>query len=308
LKDIDVKIKVSMVIKMFGNDVFSKNFNAGMIKDLIGGGGNDFTPVMPKPEKPKPEKPKPEEEEKEQSCGVHMGGWSEWSTCTYSWRPLTNDIGGSQYTTKKLTATNPDGRCADKVSDSADVVLKSLRDDGLDVAKRVYLKDGFYVAEITKSRNCVVATNQEDEEEEEPVDVDEGTTTGDNTESGSSKCGENEEKSDVADSDCECKKGYGREVGTNKCVELNMGVGGGEGSSSTSQPMSGVSLPSTTDTGGGEGSSSTSQPMSGVSLPSTTDTGGILLKVGLLAGVVAGAGYAYEKRDEISNYFKKMAQ
>jgi len=273
-----------MVTKMFGNDVFSKNFNAGMISDLIGGGGNDFTPVMPKPEKPKPEKPKPEEEEEEQSCGVHMGSWSEWSTCTYSWRPLTNDIGGSQYITKKLTATNPDGRCADKVSASADVVLKSLRDDGLDVAKRVYLKDGFYMAEITKSRNCVVATNQEDEEEEEPVDVDEGTTTGDNTESGSSKCGENEEKSDGADSDCECKKGYGREVGTNKCVELNMGVGGGEGSSSTSQPMSGVSL------------------------PSTTDAGGILLKVGLLAGVVAGAGYAYEKRDEISNYFKKMAQ
>jgi len=123
-------------------------------------------------------------------------------------------------------------------------------------------------------------------EEEDPVNVDEGTTTEDDTESSSSECGENEEKSNGADSDCVCKTGYGREVGTNDCVELNMSGGGGGGfTDATNESVQGAI---------------------GGAISSAID--GFLMKALLGVGVIMGAGYAYENREEIKGYFKSVSK
>jgi hypothetical protein len=250
-------------MSVFGVDTFSKTFNASIVADVVGkikGGANKLLPPTKiSPISQMTEEPKPEEEEL--NCGVHVGAWDEWSPCTYSlWY-----MSGRQYHTKKVKSTNADVRCNESVSDSAEVVQDSLKDQGRDVGRVGYTKDGYYLEEIIEHRNCTVATN----EEEDPVDVDDGTITEDSTE---------EEPVDSS----------------------------GDGESSTVEEEE---QDDSTIGGGGSYENTDSEHLQdaiGGAISSAID--GFLMKALLGVGVIMGAGYAYENREEIKGYFKSVSK
>jgi len=254
-------------MSVFGVETFTKTFNAKILKDLEKGMKDDSkkppSSINPTPEKPKPVNPQPEEEREEQSCGVLIGSWNEWSSCFL----------GNQYQTMKVKATIPDWGCAEPVSNSAENIVRSLRSDGNNVGMAGYWEEGFYVVDIVRYRNCTVATN----EEEEPVDVDDGTITDDSTEEepvdssgdGESSTVEEEEQQDDEEEDEEDDSAIG---------------GGGSFEDTDSDLIQGVI---------GDGISSA--------------VGGFFSKALIGVGVILGAGYAYENREKIANYFQNMS-